>query len=431
MFWKKKSDGFDWHKHVRTTIKLRREDRRRRIDEIKDAAADGIKGAGKASLSASSSGFDALNKAVTAPFAWLGTTLSSLIGAAAGATTTLLRGPLTPIGKMLERRGVAPLVALTAAVSGLLGLGRGHAGGWDHLAIGMVVGSVALWAALLLPPLIAGRGPRLVSDALAGGATQLRRIPGAARLPLITQRAIAAAVLFALIAGGSWLAVRGAAQLPSTTLAGLPGIPGVSRPYSEGRATALSGGHVRLNGQILQLAGIDPPELDQQCGGQAKERRWTCGRAAQSALQDMIRGKQVRCDLGGAGESGITLATCKIGERDVAADLVARGHVFAEAGIFASTYGRFEQDARNAKLGLWRGSAERPQEYRTRLWETAKKAAPDGCPIKGHVTSGARVYVVPWASEYGRVRVRQERGGRWFCSEREAIAAGWKPVERS
>jgi hypothetical protein len=35
---RKTSDGFEWHKYVRTTIKLRREERRQRIQEARRAA---------------------------------------------------------------------------------------------------------------------------------------------------------------------------------------------------------------------------------------------------------------------------------------------------------------------------------------------------------------------------------------------------------
>ena len=64
--------------------------------------------------------------------------------------------------------------------------------------------------------------------------------------------------------------------------------------------------------------------------------------------------------------------------------------------------------------------------YRARRWEEARKSAPDGCPIKGHVSAGARLYTVPWSPSYGRVKVEAGRGGRWFCSESEAQAAGWR-----
>ena len=57
--------------------------------------------------------------------------------------------------------------------------------------------------------------------------------------------------------------------------------------------------------------------------------------------------------------------------------------------------------------------------------EDAKRDAPQGCPIKGRITSGNRVYVLPGSASYERVKVRETRGERWFCSEDEAQAAGW------
>jgi endonuclease YncB( thermonuclease family) len=39
--WRRKSEGFEWHKYVRTTIALRREHRREKAEELKRSAADG------------------------------------------------------------------------------------------------------------------------------------------------------------------------------------------------------------------------------------------------------------------------------------------------------------------------------------------------------------------------------------------------------
>jgi hypothetical protein len=115
-----------------------------------------------------------------------------------------------------------------------------------------------------------------------------------------------------------------------------------------------------------------------------------------------------------------------LGKRDVAAELVRHGHVFAEGTIFPP-YGSEEREARAAKAGLWSGDdVERPADYRSKVWEEAKQHAPDGCPIKGQVAGAARFYVLPWAPDYERARVQKARGERWFCSEQEAVAAGFK-----
>ena len=50
------------------------------------------------------------------------------------------------------------------------------------------------------------------------------------------------------------------------------------------------------------------------------------------------------------------------------------------------------------------------------------------CRIKGNVSidTGERIYHVPGQKYYDRTRIRQEYGERWFCSEAEARAAGWR-----
>ena len=49
-FWRNKAEGFDWHAYVRTTIHLRREQRRARLDQIGRAAAGQAKAAGGAAI---------------------------------------------------------------------------------------------------------------------------------------------------------------------------------------------------------------------------------------------------------------------------------------------------------------------------------------------------------------------------------------------
>lgn len=50
------------------------------------------------------------------------------------------------------------------------------------------------------------------------------------------------------------------------------------------------------------------------------------------------------------------------------------------------------------------------------------------CNIKGNVSigSGERIYHVPGQRYYAETRIRSEYGERWFCSEVEAMAAGWR-----
>ncbi len=50
------------------------------------------------------------------------------------------------------------------------------------------------------------------------------------------------------------------------------------------------------------------------------------------------------------------------------------------------------------------------------------------CRIKGNVSigSGERIYHVPGQRYYTETTIRPEYGERWFCSEADARAAGWR-----
>jgi hypothetical protein len=55
----------------------------------------------------------------------------------------------------------------------------------------------------------------------------------------------------------------------------------------------------------------------------------------------------------------------------------------------------------------------------------------DGCVIKGNISSsGERIYHMPFHQHYGRTRIDERKGERWFCNEDEAQAAGWRRALR-
>lgn len=51
-----------------------------------------------------------------------------------------------------------------------------------------------------------------------------------------------------------------------------------------------------------------------------------------------------------------------------------------------------------------------------------------GCDIKGNISinSGERIYHMPGQADYSATIIRPEYGERWFCTEDEARAAGWR-----
>jgi endonuclease YncB( thermonuclease family) len=312
------------------------------------------------------------------------------------------------------------LVGATAAISTAARL---VASGVDRdSALAAAVAVVALFLAAL--PLLLGtqrlRLPNVLRPFVEGLAHLL---PWRKFVAVAAGRVVAISVLLALAAGGAWLLWERSPQV-----ANLASLPGFSGKIVQGRVIAVTGDIVRVGGTMVRLAGIEAPERDQHCT-RPGNRRWRCGEAATDALSRNVRGISVRCEIRGTDNAGRALGTCYARGKDIAARLVREGLVFSSSGFFAS-YGLLEREARASQIGLWQGEAERPSEYRARIWEAARRTAPDGCPIKGHISPGGKIYVLPWSPDYQRIPVRPGRGERWFCSEEEARAAGWRRAKQ-
>ncbi|MER9302916.1 hypothetical protein [Mesorhizobium sp. M0496] len=54
------------------------------------------------------------------------------------------------------------------------------------------------------------------------------------------------------------------------------------------------------------------------------------------------------------------------------------------------------------------------------------------CEIKGNISinTGERIYHVPGQEHYSETKISPQYGERWFCSESEARAAGWRKARR-
>jgi len=125
-----------------------------------------------------------------------------------------------------------------------------------------------------------------------------------------------------------------------------------------GPAQAIDGDSLRLLGEELRLEGIDAPEARQVCADRGG-RQVACGRDARRALQAMLAGGLVSCEIGKVDRYGRGLARCRQGEADINARLVRDG--------YAVSYGAYraeEDDARAAGRGLWALEFERPEAWR-------------------------------------------------------------------
>lgn len=57
---------------------------------------------------------------------------------------------------------------------------------------------------------------------------------------------------------------------------------------------------------------------------------------------------------------------------------------------------------------------------------------PPGCTIKGNISqkTGERIYHIPGMQNYAATIISPSYGERWFCTEAEAVANGWRRAQR-
>jgi endonuclease YncB( thermonuclease family) len=184
----------------------------------------------------------------------------------------------------------------------------------------------------------------------------------------------------------------------------------------------VDGDTLEVDGTIYRLNGIDAPEHGQRCGD------WACGEDATAALVEIVKGRDVTCDPVTEDGYGRVIATCRADGRDVGAEMIGRGLAWAFLK-YSDAYALDELNAKSLATGIWSAEYETPWEFRDKRWKAAvsrKQGAPDGCPIKGNISRNGRIYHAPWSPWYGRTRIDPGKGERWFCSEAEAAAAGWR-----
>jgi endonuclease YncB( thermonuclease family) len=217
-------------------------------------------------------------------------------------------------------------------------------------------------------------------------------------------------------------------------------------------AVVRDGNTIQLAGTTYRLDGIDAPELDQTCIDDHADP-WTCGLDARDHLSKLIGGRPVRCYDQGPHQDfskrHIGVCTVEGGTTSLNQQLVRDGFAVSLEQSAKSRSSEDEANARRDRLGLWKGCFVAPQEFRrgnkdgTLLGGSCRTdkdreirnalfpeypAMPPRCSIKAKFAVRARVT--------GHIGVYHLRGcrsypaltqpDRWFCSEDDARAAGFR-----
>jgi len=255
--------------------------------------------------------------------------------------------------------------------------------------------------------------------------------------------------------------------------------PRPGQPVVEGTVTQVFDGDTIIvqldSGPItVRLHSIDTPEHDQP---------W--GRAAARALANRVQGRRVSLAPITQDSYDRLVADVFLGDESVNAWMVKQGHAWAYRHYLADrTYCSWEDEARAAHRGLWslppntwrapwqwraagRGEAVTYDDYSRETVahciaavpahvspgnshlpsgnastgsgneDAPASGRPDStqprpadCLIKGNISSSGRIYHLPGSDSYDETRVDESKGERWFCTEAEARAAGWRPAGR-
>jgi len=168
----------------------------------------------------------------------------------------------------------------------------------------------------------------------------------------------------------------------------------------------------------IRLAEIDAPESSQPYGNKSKQ-----------ALSGLIFGKDIRVVVQTTDRYGRTVGRPYIGKLDVCEEMVRVGAawVYRQYVIDESLFD-VENDARAARRGIWGLSeSEQVEPWNWRRGLNSSGKTPEGCNIKGNINSkGDHIYHAPGTRSYGATKINESKGERWFCSEEEARATGWR-----
>lgn len=195
-----------------------------------------------------------------------------------------------------------------------------------------------------------------------------------------------------------------------------------------GPVRVVDGDTLDVAGVKVRLFGIDAVEMDQTCRHPTRGT-WACGAEVARALARLIDGRDAICESHGQDRYGRFIAICRVNGQDLGGALVDAGWAFAYKK-YSTLYEARERRAVREGRGLWTSVVIQPSEYRAAN-RTPDPAPPGDCAIKGNISAdGKRIYHLPGQAFYGRTRISEAKGERWFCTEYAARMAGWRRARR-
>ncbi len=178
----------------------------------------------------------------------------------------------------------------------------------------------------------------------------------------------------------------------------------------------IDGDTILIAGKVADIAGIDAPELGQQCLRNGDV--WDCGMSSAMQLRKYFAMApfDVRCWPGNPERAGkddnFPVVECGIGDRDVAAAMIRDGEALPIEG-YSHRYDGLSREASNAKIGIHGGNMIAPADWRAgkRLDDEAGKCL--------FITDGKGNYLSSIDPRYAEI---DQTANSTLCSDEEARA---------
>ena len=237
---------------------------------------------------------------------------------------------------------------------------------------------------------------------------------------------------------------------PAPTSESTPTIPTTPTPAVKGEQVqealvtrVIDGDTIQIEGgKKVRYIGIDTPEtVDPRKPVQC------FGYEASNKNKELVGGKKVRLekDVSETDKYGRLLRYVWVGDILVNDYLVRQGYAqsytYPPDVKYQNQFLEAQKEARKNNRGLWKACDYfgQPLSTPTVIPTSVLPSQPTpttytppqqtgGCVIKGNISykTGEKIYHIPGCPNYNSTVIDESKGERWFCSEAEAQAAGWR-----
>jgi endonuclease YncB( thermonuclease family) len=114
-----------------------------------------------------------------------------------------------------------------------------------------------------------------------------------------------------------------------------------------GIASVIDGDTFEIHGERIRLSGIDAPEHNRRCGGV------NVGQRAAQELDGLVEGRTLHCAVLSLDRYGRSVASCTIGDVDLAGIMVSQGWARDWPRYSNGAYADEQLVARRANRGVW------------------------------------------------------------------------------